>query len=130
MTTEEEIKSLYKRIESVGLNGDGAQLKDEMEQCNSELARSGQLLADAESILAKKRGQLVKDYLKKEKIQPTILKALVDAEVTEEQKVVTLADRLNALLTHRIDSIRTLLSYEKQMAIFENAASSAGGSRY
>lgn len=51
---------------------------------------------------------------KSEKLQPTVFKVVIEGECADEYGKLELADRLNAGLTHCMESIRTIISAKKE----------------
>lgn len=88
-------------------------LMNELESRCGWLARSSELLADAQLILDRKRG------IEAERL--TEVPALIGREIlagrsAEEARLLKLADRLNSSLVHQIDAIRSILSFEKSLS--------------
>lgn len=77
------------------------------------LARSAVLLADAQRILDRARGEAA------HKLPPdmsaTLAREHLNFVCADEARLLKLADRLNATLVHQIDAIRSVLSWEKQL---------------
>lgn len=48
-----------------------------------------------------------------QKLAPTVLRMLIDGQTADEEGNLVYADRLNAGITHAIDSLRTLISLRK-----------------
>jgi hypothetical protein len=107
-----EIDGLYKSIKT-DLARDPAGLKDELAYRCSWLARSAELKADAQFYLDKKRGEIAEIHIGT-KESWSVVKQLIEAQSRDERRILELADRLNATLTHQMDSIRSILSFEKQ----------------
>jgi paraquat-inducible protein B len=112
-----ELDSIYKHIQETSINSDPEELKEELDQCSMYLARSSQLLADAEYFLNKAKGEAASKYAKSitapAKFNATESKYFIEGVTTLETRLHTMAERLNRTLTHRIDAIRSVLSYEK-----------------
>jgi hypothetical protein len=113
-----EINSVYDHIKTVSIDSEVGQLLDELNTCNAYLARSAQLQADAEEFLNIAKGEASHKYAEtlktmKEKFNATQSRSFIDSKITAEEKIFTLAERLNKTLQIRIDSIRTAISFEK-----------------
>src|SRR3990167_6454004 len=112
---EQEIETIYKHVKELVL--DDAiypKLSEELNWSVQMLARSGEILAHAEIEEKKARAIHLQEEIKKDgKIGATMLKEIVSALTANESKIVTLSDRLNRLLVHRIDALRTQISYVK-----------------
>ena len=77
------------------------------------LARTAELVADAEYYLNVRRGEVAHEN---SELTATILREVSAKDCATEQRIYRLAERINATLTHRIDSLRSQLSYEKMLA--------------
>jgi hypothetical protein len=82
------------------------------------LARSGEMLARAKKILrAKKSNEIhntILNIAKEAHLSASIQNALLDSICENESFLVDKLDRMNATITHQIDGLRSLLSYEKE----------------
>lgn len=108
----EEIETLYGSIAEPISKGNPEALMDDLSYSCQWLARSAVLVADAQYHLDAARGRVAEEV---EKSLPlTIAKEVMAGRVASEARILKLAERLNATLTHRIDSIRSVLSFEKQ----------------
>lgn len=76
------------------------------------LARTAELVADAEYYLNVKRGEVAHEH---SELSATILREVSAKECAEEQRLYRLAERINASLVHRIAALRSQLSYEKML---------------
>jgi hypothetical protein len=110
----EEVNSLYESIKQP-LDRTPEGLIAEIDFRCQWLARSSEILADCQIILDKKRGEVSTEYIAT-KDGWNIVKAVIESRCAEEKKLFMLADRLNATLTHQIDGIRSMLSFEKESA--------------
>lgn len=112
---EQEMEGLFQHVKETGTaNAIYPELAEEMEWSIQHLARSSEILAYAEIEEKKARAIHSKDLIEKEpKIGAMMLKEIVDGLTAPEAKLVTLADRLNSTLVHRIDALRTQISYVK-----------------
>ena len=85
----------------------------ELDSRGQWLARSAELLADAQVLLDQKRGKAAEVHIGT-KESWNVVKHQIEAECVDEKKLFVLAERLNATLTHQMDGIRSILSFEKQ----------------
>lgn len=109
-----ELSEIYAHIQSVSIDADIQQLLNELDYCNGSLARSAQLQAEAGALLNKARGIASEEYANgAESFSATQAKYFIESRTSDHTKLYTLAERLNRTLTHRIDSIRTAISFEK-----------------
>ena len=113
-----ELNEIYGHIQSVSIEADVEQLLNELAYCNGSLARSAQLQAEAEYILNVERGNASERYAQScktmdERFNATQAKYFIESRTVDQVRLYTLAERLNRTLTHRIDSIRTAISFEK-----------------
>ncbi len=111
-----EIQEIYSRIKEP-LDRTPQGLVGELDYRCQWLARSAEIKADAQHLYDQKRGE-VADRLATEKssINATMMRFMVEGKSADEKRLLELADRLNAALTHQIEAIRSILSFEKQMA--------------
>lgn len=115
MTAEElsaELATIYSDIkEPLDRTPEG--LLQELDNRGQWLARSAELVAEAQAILDSKRGEASEVYAGR-KESWSIIKSLIERDCKLEKKLFTLADRLNATITHQIDEVRSILSFEKE----------------
>lgn len=88
-------------------------LINELDYRSQWLARSAELFADAQRHLDVKRGQ-ESERCFAQAIPASTARDIIAGNSSMENKVFTLAERLNATLTHQIDALRSILSFEKQ----------------
>ena len=105
-----EISEIYENI-SQPLDLTPTGLIAELDHRCQWLARSSQLEADCQFIHARARGKACELY---PKVSATVLKEFLSRDCAEEARLLKLADRLNSTIVHQMDSIRTLISYEKE----------------
>lgn len=110
----DELHEIYKLLKTLE-HANSQELYDELVTAQGWLARSGELVAEAQYIVDKKRGDAAQGYWQ-QNVGASILREFLARDCAEEAKLLKLADRLNACLVHRIDSIRTLISFEKHLA--------------
>jgi hypothetical protein len=103
----QEVSDIYEAIKAP-LDRTPQGLMGELETRGQWLARSAEILADAQIILDAKRGEIAEAH-----VGWNIIKHLIEAKCSDEKRLYILSDRLNATLVHQIDEIRTLLSFEK-----------------
>jgi hypothetical protein len=108
----EEMDKLYESIKAP-LDRTPQGLLAELDFRCQWLARSAEIQADAELIFNKKKGEVAETFLGAEESFNTI-KIMIEARCGLEKRLLTLAERLNRTLTHQIEAIRSLVSYEKQ----------------
>lgn len=87
------------------------------------LARSGEMFARAKQVLrAKKTTEISKTILaiaKEQCLSASVQNALLDSICGDEAFMVDWLDRINRSCTHQLDSLRSLLSYEKEQMRFQ-----------
>ena len=107
---EKEMSGLYESLkEPLDRTPEG--LLGELDFRCQWLARSSELRADAQFIMDEARGRAAEQYLDS---SATVLREMINRDTAQENKLLVLADRLNATLTHQMDSIRSILSFEKE----------------
>jgi hypothetical protein len=108
----EEIGELYQSIKEP-LDRSNTGLMNELDYRCQWLARSVELLADAQLILDTKRGKVAEEFIGTTEGW-NVVKMIIESRTKDEKRLVLLAEKLNSTLTHQIDAIRSLLSFEKQ----------------
>jgi hypothetical protein len=74
------------------------------------LARVGEIEADAQMLLDKKRGEVADLH---SKLSATLIKEKLKGETADLARLVMLAHRMYSTLTEQIELIRTMVSYAK-----------------
>ncbi len=82
------------------------------------LSRSGELVSDIESLYESALGAQAEELAKDEKLSPSTITMIAKGKCSDIKKTFRKIERQNAALTHAIDGVRSLLSYEKEMAKF------------
>jgi hypothetical protein len=82
------------------------------------IARTGNMLADAKYYLARKSKdeaiEAIKEILRLNNLSKKVQDSRIVGICADEKRLATELDRLNATLTHQLDAMRSLLSYEKE----------------
>jgi hypothetical protein len=87
---------------------------DELDDRCQWLSRAAELLADAQSVLDARKGEVAQG-LSGLKLSHYLVKELMTGRVKDQARLHRLAERLNATIVHQIDSIRSILSFEKSL---------------
>jgi hypothetical protein len=116
MTPIELAETLTTLYDSIGPlpNSDPGEIKMEIDYCNAWLAQSAQLVAEAQAMYDKERGEAAEALAGRDDLSASAQRLVIDGRSSEKKRLLVLADRLNATLTHRISSALTLLSFAKQ----------------
>lgn len=93
-------------------SSNGAELIEKIKQLSILTASGAALQAHAKKALLKKELELIKEY-QKTTMPPSVLMRLISAETWDEASFLTYAERLNAGISHSLDSLRSSLSYLK-----------------
>lgn len=107
-----EIDSLYESIKQP-LDRTPEGLLAELDFRCQWLARSAEIEAESQEYLDKKRGEEA-EKANERGFNATTARDIINAQCSLEKRLYTLAERLNSTLVHQIDSIRSILSYEKE----------------
>ena len=107
----EELQVLYDSLGG-GTPKESELVLEDLQFSTGWLARTAELVADAEYYLNVKRGDVAHEN---NELSATLLREVSAKECAEEQRVYRLAERINASLVHRIDALRSQLSYEKML---------------
>lgn len=89
-----------------GVIGHGMELSNIMGLCAKTIADAKKLLGICENEFLTSREDLYDS--------PTVLKKLMDAQLADENSLVTWADRLMAASTHKMDFYRSIVSKYKE----------------
>jgi hypothetical protein len=108
----EEISFLYKNLDEP-LDRTAEGLLDRIDFLCQWLSRSAQIVAEAEVIYDWKKGEIAECHINTEQSW-NIVKQQIEAGAGEEKRLYLLAERLNATVTHSLDAVRSLVSYEKE----------------
>jgi hypothetical protein len=114
MTLVEEMDNLYKSLK-IGLDRTPQGLCEELDYRSQWLARSAEILADCQLLLDMKRGEVAETFIGTNESW-NVVKMLIESKTKDERRLFLLAERLNATITHQIDAVRSLLSFEKESA--------------
>lgn len=114
---QEEIRRMQEFTQTT-TSSDVTELEGRIAEAMVYLARSGELLAKARTALRRKRASevcaTIMAVAKAEHLSAKVQNALLEGVAAEEEEVVDTLDRLNRALTHQLDGLRTLLSFEKE----------------
>jgi hypothetical protein len=114
MTKEALLKEVSELYKSVGMGFDRSSpetLISEGEYRSQWLARSAELVGEAQFIHDKARGAASEKYMD---VKATLMREFVGRDCADEARLLKLAERLNATITHQCDMIRTIISFEKE----------------
>ena len=107
----DELETYYDEISRKFDQDNPTELITHLERRCQLLARSAVLLADAQFIHDKARGEAASGV----DMPATALREYLLGKCADEARLLKLADRLNSTIVHQIDSIRTMISYTKQL---------------
>lgn len=112
MTPLEEIEAIQARCKE-DVADDVASKKKEMDWCASQIARVGEMTADAKKALTWKKKEVTASIAIPSAYSATMFKALVETGVADEQYLVDRLEGLKRALGRRFDSTQSALSYDK-----------------
>lgn len=82
-----------------------------MEGLNAYLAESAKIVADAKFNLLKAKQKAYDDYLSLGKtLPPSVVTDYIKSRCPDQERAFSFAERINASITHQIDSLRTITS--------------------
>ncbi len=113
-----EIKEINDALQTDYNYKDGDELSGILAFLKSQLARSNELLSQAEYLLNVAKGEASEDI--PDKVPATRYKDVLSRKVASEQKVYRFVERTNASIVHIIDAVRSQLSYAKADKIESN----------
>ncbi len=108
-----EIELIYGSIKAP-LDRNPAGLMDELESRCGWLARSAELLAEAQFILDRKRGEEAERLTD---LPWSVGREVLAGRSAEEARLMKLADKLHSTLVHQVEAIRSILSFEKSLSM-------------
>jgi hypothetical protein len=121
ITSPESLYCEAKDIQSfaeITVSDNPQEIAERMISLGVYIARSGKMLADAKYHLNKKRKdetmQLIELILSNKKLSAKVQNSLIDSICRDEQYLVDWIERLNRSVTHQMEEMRSLLSYEKE----------------
>lgn len=116
MTNSENIESNLRAIRTVvDTDVTGCEIESVVEQgkkLSSMIGLSAECKASAKKIVETARLKAIMK-LQEQKLQPSILLKMADAEIGDQLALYEYADRLNASITHQLDYYRTVISLYK-----------------
>jgi hypothetical protein len=108
-----EIMGYYAVLGEPIAKGVPDELVEDLDRRCQILARSSVLLAEAQLIHDRKRGEVASHAVE---LSATALREFLTGACADEMRLLKLADRLNNTCVRQIDAIRSVLSYEKEKA--------------
>lgn len=94
------------------------EIQERMRIIATFMSRTAFMLAQAKKLLRKRKTEEISNTIiaiaKESCLSAKVQNALLDSIAEEEAYLVDWLDRLNAAATHQIDTLRSLLSYEKE----------------
>lgn|SRR5690554_601299 len=101
-----------------------AEIKERLSRLNVYQARSGLLLAEAKKMYRMKCASEISDTIvaiaKENYLSAKAQNVLVDSIAQDEAYLVNWLDRINATCKHQQDTLRSILSYERELARLNN----------
>ena len=114
---EKEIKEISDYLNTTCSNNP-AEIQERISVIMVYMMRTGEMLAEAKKILRKKKSDEIQNMIiriaKENCLSAKVQNALLDSIAEDECYLVDRLDRLNASCTHQLDSLGSLLSYEKE----------------
>jgi hypothetical protein len=114
---EREADRMQKYLE-ITLSGNPEELQERLITLMSFLARSGEMLAEAKRMLRRKKSaeisRTVIAIAKESHLSATVQNAMLESIAEDENYLVDKIERQNRTIVHQIDSLRSLLSYERE----------------
>lgn len=114
---EDEIKEISGYL-NITCSNNPQEIQERISTIMVYMMRTGEMLATAKKLLRKKKSDEIQNTIlqiaKENCLSAKIQNALLDSIAEDESFLVDRLDRLNASCVHQLDSLRTLLSYEKE----------------
>ena len=108
----EELKELYASIQKPLPKGSPTDLIEELDYRCQWLARSSEIFADAQRNYDRAKGLEAGKHVGTSESW-NIVKSQIEGAVSEEKRILALAERLNSTLSHQLEAIRSMLSFIK-----------------
>jgi len=109
----EELGDMYAIVDKKPDTSSPASIAAEISDRCAYLARSAVLMADTIRLIDIERGKFAATHAK---TQPTIFKEMLSGHMADHTRLHVLAERLNATVTHQLNALRSMLSFEKELA--------------
>lgn len=94
------------------------EIAERIRDLSSYLSRTADILRVSKNLLRRKKASEISDIIvkiaKEQYLSAKAQNAMIDSIASEEHELVDWSERLNAVCTHQIGALRTLLSYEKE----------------
>lgn len=88
-------------------------LTDHAQQLSAMIGLSSECKAEARQFLESARLVALKMFSGDKKVTPSIILKMADGACADQIKVYEYSDRLNAGITHKLDTLRTIISLRK-----------------
>ena len=102
----------------ISVSDDPVEMLERLHQLNVYMARSGKMLADAKTLLRRKKSneitEMVMKIAKEACLSAKAQNALVDSIAIEENELADWLDRITRACVHQSENLRTIVSYTKQ----------------
>ena len=117
MTTTEEARKMQDYLD-ITCSSDPAEMIERTSTLSAYMSRSGEMWAIAKKELRKKKSNQINETIisiaKAAHLSASVQNALLESICEDESFLVDWLERINRSCTHQIDSLRTLISYEKE----------------
>lgn len=114
---EDEIKEISDYL-NITCSTNPVEISERISVIMVYMMRTGEMLADAKKMLRRKKSNEIQNTIiriaKENCLSAKVQNALLESIAEEESYLVDRLDRLNASCVHQLDSLRSLLSYEKE----------------
>lgn len=114
---EDEIKEISDYL-NITCSTNPVEISERISVIMVYMMRTSEMLADAKKMLRRKKSNEIQNTIiriaKENCLSAKVQNALLDSIAEEESYLVDRLDRLNASCVHQLDSLRSLLSYEKE----------------
>lgn len=112
-----ELRQIQKYLE-INVTNNPEEILERMSNLMAFMARTGEILAISKHNLRKKKTEKIHEKIIKivseNRLSATVQNALLDSICEKESFMVDWAERINRSCTHQLDSLRSMLSYEKE----------------
>jgi hypothetical protein len=113
MSLSDKMDSVRKLLDVNTSDCDLDSLANHAQQLSAMIGLSSECKAEARMLLESARLVALKMYSGDKKITPSIILKMADGACAEQIQVYEYADRINAGITHKLDTLRTIISLRK-----------------
>lgn len=117
MTLQEEAQKIQDYLD-IECSENPEEVLDRIRAIMPYISRTAFMLAEAKKALRRKKASEISNTIiniaKEQCLSAKVQNTLIDSIAEDEAYLVDWLDRLNAAVTHQVDALRSILSYERE----------------